>query len=80
MARLTGFFRSHRCLFRLRRRRLPEASAILPRHPANALVGTLGRVSWRGGRVCRAEVRRRRRHGHLHRAQCLRRAHHVYRH
>ena len=68
MARLTGFFRSHRRLFRLRRRRRPEAAAIPPRYPANALVGTLGWVSRRGGSVCGAEARRRGRHRYLHRA------------
>ncbi len=80
VARLTGFFQSHRRLFCLRRRRCSEAATILARHPANALVGTVGWVSRRGGRVCRAEASRRGRHGHLHRAQRQRCDHYVHRH
>ncbi len=80
VARLTGFFQSHRRLFHLRRRRCSKAAAILARHPANALVGTLGWVSRRGSRVCRAEASQRGRYGHLQRAQRQRRDHYVPRH
>ena len=79
VARLTGFFQSHRRLFRLCRCRRSEAATITPRHSANALVGTFSWVSRRSGSVCWTEARQSGWHGHLHSAQRQRSDHYVYR-
>lgn len=80
VARFTGFFQSDRRLFRLCGCRHSEAATITPRHPANALVGTLSWVSRRSGSVCWTEARQSGWRRHLHRAQRHRSDHYVHRH
>jgi len=80
VARFPSFLRADHRLLHLRRCGRPQAFAFESGHPADALVGTLGRVGRRGGSLCGVETRGPGRRGHLHRAERHGRAHHVSRH